>query len=86
MVSYLTDCPHREKLPWLEQLHLMFGSLQYTFDMFSLYEKMLDDMAMAQLPMDWCPTSHPNTRSSARRSATRPGVGQRLRAGAALPL
>ena len=24
MVSYLTDCPHREKLPWLEQLHLMF--------------------------------------------------------------
>ncbi len=50
MVSYLTDCPHREKLPWLEQLHLMFGSLQYTFNVFSLYEKMLDDMEMAQLP------------------------------------
>ena len=59
MVSYLTDCPHREKLPWLEQLHLMFGSLQYTFDMFSLYEKMLDDMAMAQLPNGLVPDIAP---------------------------
>ena len=48
MVSYLTDCPHREKLPWLEQLHLMFGSLQYTFDMFSLYEKMLAEQQAAE--------------------------------------
>lgn len=59
MVSYLTDCPHREKLPWLEQLHLMFGSLQYTFDMFALYEKMLDDMAMAQLPSGLIPDIAP---------------------------
>ena len=48
MVSYLTDCPHREKLPWLEQLHLMFGSLQYSYDMYSLYCKMTADMALAQ--------------------------------------
>ena len=54
-----SDCPHREKLPWLEQLHLMFGSLQYTFDMFSLYEKMLDDMAMAQLPNGLVPDIAP---------------------------
>ncbi len=59
MVSYLTDCPHREKLPWLEQLHLMFGSLQYTFDMFSLYEKMLDDMEMAQTPEGLVPDIAP---------------------------
>lgn len=59
MVSYFTDCPHREKLPWLEQLHLMFGSLQYTFDIFSLYEKMLDDMEMAQLPSGLIPDIAP---------------------------
>lgn len=50
MVSYLTDCPHREKLPWLEQLHLMSGSLQYKYDFLNLYRKMMDDMAFAQLP------------------------------------
>ena len=59
MVSYLTDCPHREKLPWLQLLLLTFGSLQYTFDMFSLYEKMLDDMAMAQLPNGLVPDIAP---------------------------
>src|SRR5690606_9625220 len=26
MVSVLTDCPHREKLGWLEQSHLMISS------------------------------------------------------------
>ena len=50
MVSYLTDCPHREKLPWLEQLNLMFGSLQYKYDFRNLYRKMMDDMDYAQLP------------------------------------
>ena len=86
MVSYLTDCPHREKLPWLEQLHLMFGSLQYTFDMFSLYEKMLDDMAMAQLPNGLVPDIAPEYALFREAFRDSPGVGQRLRAGAALPL
>ena len=48
MGSFLTDCPHREKLPWIEQLHLMFGSLQHSFDLYKLYEKMAADMAAAQ--------------------------------------
>lgn len=86
MVSYLTDCPHREKLPWLEQLHLMFGSLQYTFDMFSLYEKMLDDMAMAQLPNGLVPDIAPEYALFREAFRDSPRVGQRLRAGAALPL
>lgn len=50
MVSYFTDCPHREKLPWIEQLHLMFGSLQYNFDIYKLIEKMMVDMELAQHP------------------------------------
>jgi alpha-L-rhamnosidase len=59
MVSYFTDCPHREKLPWIEQLHLMFGSLQSKFDVYTLYDKMLMDMELAQteegLIPDICP-------------------------------
>lgn len=59
MVSYFTDCPHREKLPWIEQLHLMFGSLQYTFDVFNLYEKMVADMHLAQFPSGLVPDIAP---------------------------
>lgn len=59
MASYFTDCPHREKLPWIEQLHLMFGSLQSKFDVYTLYAKMLEDMELAQTPEglipDICP-------------------------------
>jgi alpha-L-rhamnosidase len=32
MYSVFTDCPHREKLGWLEQLHLCFGALARNFD------------------------------------------------------
>jgi hypothetical protein len=31
MVSILTDCPHREKLGWLEQYHLNGPSIRYEF-------------------------------------------------------
>lgn len=48
MAGFMTDCPHREKLPWIEQLHLMFGSLQYNFEMYGMYGKMLADMELAQ--------------------------------------
>ena len=33
MVSVLTDCPHREKLGWIEQFHLNGPSIRYEFDM-----------------------------------------------------
>lgn len=59
MVSYFTDCPHREKLPWIEQLHLMFGSLQYSFDVLNLYEKMVGDMHLAQFPSGLIPDITP---------------------------
>ena len=32
MFSVLTDCPHREKLGWLEQLHLLFGVVSHGYD------------------------------------------------------
>jgi hypothetical protein len=50
MMSVLTDCPHREKLGWLEQTHLAASSLMYNYDLASLYAKLADDMQDAQRP------------------------------------
>ncbi len=50
LASVPTDCPHREKLGWLEQTHLMGGSIQYNYRILTLYQKLVRDMAQAQLP------------------------------------
>jgi alpha-L-rhamnosidase len=47
--SVLTDCPHREKLGWLEQTFLMGSSVHFNFDLYQLYGKQVDDMMEAQL-------------------------------------
>jgi len=49
MVSVFTDCPHREKLGWLEQVHLMGNSVRYRYDAMPLFVKNLDDMRYSQL-------------------------------------
>jgi hypothetical protein len=49
-VSVFTDCPHREKLGWLEQTHLMGSSVQYNYDVASLNRKVIRDMMNAQYP------------------------------------
>ncbi len=48
MVSVLTDCPHREKLGWLEQYHLNGPAIRYEFDVNRIYTKSMIDMADAQ--------------------------------------
>ncbi|HEU5122908.1 MAG TPA: family 78 glycoside hydrolase catalytic domain [Verrucomicrobiae bacterium] len=48
MVSVLTDCPHREKLGWLEQYHLNGPSIRYEFDLARMFTKGMNDMADAQ--------------------------------------
>jgi len=48
MASVLTDCPHREKLGWLEQAHLMAASIRYNYDVPNLLTKIVDDMREAQ--------------------------------------
>lgn len=59
MKSILTDCPHREKLGWLEQTHLIGPAIMCGYDVRSLYEKIEQDMADAQhedgLIPDICP-------------------------------
>ena len=49
MVSILTDCPHREKLGWLEQNHLCGPALRYEWDLTRLAAKNVHDMVEAQL-------------------------------------
>jgi hypothetical protein len=48
MVSVLTDCPHREKLGWIEQFHLNGPSIRYEFDTARIFTKAMRDMADAQ--------------------------------------
>ncbi|MES2894266.1 MAG: family 78 glycoside hydrolase catalytic domain [Bacteroidota bacterium] len=48
MQSVLTDCPHREKLGWLEQVHLMGNSIRYNYDVVNLLKKTVYDMMKSQ--------------------------------------
>jgi alpha-L-rhamnosidase len=59
MQSLLTDCPHREKLGWLEQDHLVGPSLVYNFDVANLLNKICCDMADAQTPDGLVPDTSP---------------------------
>jgi alpha-L-rhamnosidase len=49
MKSVFTDCPHREKLGWLEEVHLMGPSLMYNYELPHLFRKTVRDIADAQL-------------------------------------
>lgn len=55
----LTDCPHREKLGWLEVAHLMGPSIFYHYDMGSLYRKICQDMTDSQLDNGLVPDTAP---------------------------
>lgn len=59
MASVLTDCPHREKLGWLEVAHLMSGSIAYTYDIKQMYSKIVNDMKEAQLDDGMIPNTAP---------------------------
>jgi hypothetical protein len=59
MMSVISDCPHRERLGWLEQDHLHGPSLYYNFDMRPLASKVIADMADCQLADGLIPTSVP---------------------------
>lgn len=59
MQSVFTDCPHREKLGWLEQVHLNGPSLFYNYDLTSYIPKVLRDIADSQRPNGMVPTVAP---------------------------
>merc|ERR1719174_2327487 len=57
--SIFTDCPHRERLGWLEQSWLLQASMAANFDVSSLYTKMVHDMSEAQLTNGMVPDIAP---------------------------
>jgi hypothetical protein len=59
LMSVLTDCPHRERLGWLEQDHLNGPSLRYEFDLAQFFTKTMNDMADSQLTNGLVPTTAP---------------------------
>lgn len=57
--SVITDCPHREKLGWLEVPHLMGPSIIYNYDVHNLYRKICRDTTEAQLDSGVVPNIAP---------------------------
>ncbi len=57
--SVMTDCPHREKLGWLEQTHLMGTAVHFNFDVYHLSRKLVRDMMTAQFPDGMVPNIAP---------------------------
>jgi hypothetical protein len=59
MQSVFTDCPHREKLGWLEETHLNGPGLLYNWDMTQFFPKIMQDMKDRQQPGGFIPTIVP---------------------------
>ena len=59
VASVITDCPHREKLGWVEQTYLMQPSLLYCYDLRSLYAKLMHDMQSSQWENGCVPSINP---------------------------
>ncbi len=59
MMSLMTDCPHREKMGWLEENQLNGPALRYNFDMSLLCRKLMSDIADTQLDNGFVPNIAP---------------------------
>lgn len=59
MQAVLSDCPHREKLGWLEQDHLCGPSLLFNYDMTTLVPKIIRDIVDTQKADGMVPTTAP---------------------------
>jgi hypothetical protein len=86
MTYVLTDCPHREKLGWLECAHLLAPTFSYRYDCREWFAKIARDIRDAQEPThpDGCPVV-----SAFRRRVSvdgRVGRGRRASAVASLRL
>lgn len=64
MYSTFTDCPHIEKLGWLETAHLMFPSMAGTFDIRAWISKIAQDSVDSQVTVTGGPDSLTPTNGS----------------------
>jgi hypothetical protein len=58
--SVVTDCPHREKLGWLEVPYLMASSIGFDYDLALYFPKIARDMRDAQTVEGLIPDTAPN--------------------------
>jgi len=61
MYSVFTDCPNREKLGWIEQLHLCFDALARHYDVQAHLRDAIVHMSDSQLPSGSIPSIAPET-------------------------
>ena len=59
MYNTLTDCPHREKLGWLEVPHLLHNSIVYNFDVSQWMTKISNDILDCQREGGMVPCTAP---------------------------
>jgi hypothetical protein len=59
MYSVLTDCPHREKLGWLEEAHLVFQSISRRYDVAAYYRQLLRNTEDSQTSSGLVPSISP---------------------------
>jgi alpha-L-rhamnosidase len=57
--SILTDCPHREKLGWLEVGQLLGRAMMFNLDLQGLFEQEVTNMQDSQLPSGLVPSIAP---------------------------
>ncbi|MFA5045100.1 MAG: glycoside hydrolase family 78 protein [Paludibacter sp.] len=59
MQAIFTDCPQREKLGWLEEVHLNGPVLMYNYNLSAFMPKVMQDILDAQQPNGMIPTIAP---------------------------
>ncbi|MER6007856.1 family 78 glycoside hydrolase catalytic domain [Nonomuraea angiospora] len=59
LMSVPTDCPHREKLGWLEQTHLVFGPVSHLYDVRDHFTDLITHMIDAQTAEGLIPSIAP---------------------------
>ncbi|TMR24797.1 hypothetical protein ETD86_03440 [Nonomuraea turkmeniaca] len=59
LMSVPTDCPHREKLGWLEQTHLVFGPVSHLYDVRDHFADLIIHMIDAQTAEGLIPSIAP---------------------------
>lgn len=59
MYSVMTDCPHREKSGWLDDVHLVFLPLAHNYDVYAHTTRLLSIIADSQQPDGMIPTTAP---------------------------
>ena len=60
LYNTVTDCPHREKLGWLDVPNMMYQSLSYNFDVKSLLGKVVMDAFDSQGSNGYVPSTVPH--------------------------